>query len=145
MLEITIDKQASRALLDLMANHKEKFDAAMGLALDATANRGRQYVHGYAPYKTGNLRRSITIQRGAENLERIIGTNLIYAPIHEYGGTVKAKSRRFLVFKVNGQWVSVKKVTIPKYKGRGYFAPSMTDLQKVAPSFFERAIEKIIT
>jgi len=42
------------------------------------------------------------------------GTNLIYAAIQEFGGTVRAKDKPYLVFKTkDGSWHSVKSVQIP--------------------------------
>jgi phage gpG-like protein len=47
----------------------------------------------------------------------VIGTNVLYAAIHQYGGTIKAKNSPYLRFRVprrNGRWVRVKQVTIPQ-------------------------------
>lgn len=59
---------------------------------------------GYAPYKTGNLRRSITFKVGeaAGKVEGAVGSNLVYAAIHEFGGvagrghSVQIKPKRYL-------------------------------------------------
>lgn len=61
---------------------------------------------------TGRLRASITSQPDADGVT--VGTNLIYARIHQYGGTIKAKNAPFLVFP-NGQggFFRKKSVTIP--------------------------------
>lgn len=42
-----------------------------------------------------------------------VGTNVIYAGIHQFGGTIKAKGGGQLKFKIGGQWVSVEEVDIP--------------------------------
>jgi len=44
---------------------------------------------GYAPYRTGNLRRQIgwKLQERSGLLEGAVGTNVVYARIHEFGGT----------------------------------------------------------
>jgi hypothetical protein len=44
----------------------------------------------------------------------IMGTPVVYGPIHEYGGVIKAKNKPFLVFKTkDGKWHSVKSVVMP--------------------------------
>ena len=91
-----------------------------------------------APYRTGNLRRSIHIgghtdltpehaESGAGDLggaghaaryqtRVLIGTDLIYARIQEYGGTIEAKNKPYLVFKTaDGSWHRVKSVNIPAH------------------------------
>lgn len=80
---------------------------------------------GYVPYKTGNLKRSIThdVERGAKQVAGTVGTNLIYAPIQEYGGVIRAK-RDYLVFRINGQWVKTKSVRLP---GRRYLGRAVDD------------------
>lgn len=57
------------------------------------------------------LRTSITYVPGPTSVE--IGTNVVYAAIHQFGGTIHAKNAPHLVFKVGGQFVSKDQVTIP--------------------------------
>lgn len=45
--------------------------------------------------------------------EAMVGTNVIYAAIHQLGGVIKPKSAKALQFKVSGGFVVVKKVEIP--------------------------------
>lgn len=42
-----------------------------------------------------------------------VGTNVIYASIHQTGGTIKPKRKRVLAFTVGGNPVFAKQVTIP--------------------------------
>lgn len=76
---------------------------------------------GYVPYKTGNLKRSIThnVDRQAKQVIGEVGTNLIYAPIQEFGGTIRARGD-YLVFRIDGHWVKTKSVRITgkRYLGR---------------------------
>jgi phage gpG-like protein len=69
---------------------------------------------------TGRLRSSITSQ--VQGQEVVVGTNLIYAPIHQFGGLILPKKGKFLVFprggsaageKPNGK-VFARKVYIPQ-------------------------------
>ena len=95
---------------------------------------------------SGRLRASITISKptkeGDDYITRI-GTNLIYARIHEYGGIIRAKNKPFLCFQVPTgsvifskrggmlkrprtmwQWVRVKEVTIP---ARPFIRPAIEE------------------
>lgn len=49
---------------------------------------------------TGRLRSSISSRVIGQEVE--VGTNLIYAPIHQFGGTIRAKNAPFLVFPFGG-------------------------------------------
>jgi phage virion morphogenesis protein len=46
-------------------------------------------------------------------VEAIIGTNLLYAPVHQYGATIKAKNAPFLLFPTPTGWAKRKSVKIP--------------------------------
>ncbi|MCE1186213.1 MAG: phage virion morphogenesis protein [Rhodocyclales bacterium] len=52
----------------------------------------------------------------------ILGSNLVYARIHELGGTVKAVRAKYLRFRTQGRWVSKRQVTIP---ARPYLRPAL--------------------
>lgn len=95
--------------------------------------------------RSGRLRSSIThrLERIGGDLAARVGTKLIYARIHEFGGIIRAKNHPFLVFPIRGvqtvgvrgqqlkrprhvieQWVRVKQVTIPK---RPYMVPALKE------------------
>lgn len=61
---------------------------------------------------TARLRQSITHRAGPDSAE--VGTNVVYAAIHQFGGTIVPKSAPKLVFTLpDGTLVFVDKVTIP--------------------------------
>lgn len=61
---------------------------------------------------TGRLRNSIAYEtEGSDTV--YIGTNLIYAAIHQFGGTIEAKNAPYLKFMVGGQFVQKRSVDIP--------------------------------
>ncbi len=72
--------------------------------------------------RTGTLRRSINQEMviGAGKITAIVGTNVVYAGIHEYGGTIRphlveAKNAKFLRFMGrDGKWTFRKAVMIPE-------------------------------
>ena len=62
--------------------------------------------------KTARLLRSITMQVAARRLT--VGTAVIYARIHQLGGTIKPKSAKALKINIPGiGWRTMKQVTIP--------------------------------
>ena len=70
---------------------------------------------------TGRLRRSFTYQ--ASDRGFVVGTNVRYAAIHQYGGTIRPKRARYLRFRLaggsskrkggRGGWVQTKQVSLP--------------------------------
>jgi phage gpG-like protein len=75
---------------------------------------------------TGNLINSIHKSPAVvsdTHAEVNVGTNVIYAAIHEFGGVIKAKKAKALRFKTkDGNWVFTKSVTIP---ARPYMRPAV--------------------
>jgi len=59
----------------------------------------------------GDLYGSITFDVSNDSVE--VGTNRIYAAIHQFGGVIVPKNAKNLTFKVGDKFVSTKKVTIP--------------------------------
>jgi len=76
--------------------------------------------------RTGHLRRSIRsgIDANTHGVVGWIGSNIVYARIHELGGVIKPTKAKYLKFQVNNKWVSKKQVTIP---ARPYLMPSITE------------------
>ena len=62
---------------------------------------------------TGNLHNEWTVKPESDRVV-VIGTNVKYAPMHEYGGVVKAKNGKWLTFQTrDGSWHRVASVHIP--------------------------------
>lgn len=117
---------------------------------------------------SGLLRASINYSKpekdGDEWVERI-GTNVIYARIHEFGGVIRPKNKKYLRFKVlssmrfmslrgnkrlrnpvgSYRWVATKKVTIP---ARPFMRPAIEDagnqamVVEILKQKVEEALEK---
>ena len=66
------------------------------------------------------------------------GTNLVYAGIHQFGGTIKAKGKN-LRFQIGGRFVSVKAVTIPKRSFVGVNAADGREILAVANDVIDLA------
>lgn len=60
----------------------------------------------------GLLRASIA--SFSDETKAVVGTNRIYAGIHQHGGQIIPKNADALRFKINGKFVTVKSVTMPK-------------------------------
>jgi len=76
---------------------------------------------------TGRLNRSIVSKVDATGVT--VGTNLIYAPVHQFGATIVPKNKPRLVFPgPNGNLIFAKKVTIPARP----FMPLRRDAETVA-------------
>jgi len=59
--------------------------------------------------------------QGTSNTVKI-GTNKVYGAIHQFGGTIKPKAGKFLVFRLGGRTVFARSVTIPARPFLGFGA-----------------------
>lgn len=65
-----------------------------------------------------------------------VGTNVPYAPVHQFGATIRAGAKPWLIFKIGKRWAKKKQVTIPA-------RPMLPQGNDVPPSW-ERAFTAII-
>lgn len=102
--------------------------------------------------RSGNLRRSITakVEGGDGSIRGIVGTNLVYAAIHEFGGTVHVPAMRPIHAKAlhwigeGGEDVFAMStrphtVNIPE---RSYLRSALADLRPAILAALRRAIQK---
>ena len=64
-----------------------------------------------APERSGELKRSIRVL-DIDGQSAKVGSDLVYAPIHEFGGTIRPNKGEVMRYKIGGQWVSMRGVTI---------------------------------
>jgi hypothetical protein len=57
----------------------------------------------------------------------VVGSNVIYAAIHEFGGTIRPKEKAALAFQVDDHWVVVQSVQMP---ARPYLQPALESKQQ---------------
>lgn len=124
-----MDKQLSAKLLRIMKESPAKMKKAVTIGLRRCGDQLRNDAAENAPYLSGTLRRSITMEMPNDK-KVIVGSNLEYARIHDEGGVIEPKKSKYLRFQINGHWVTVKKVTIHKYRGQGYLTPAFEKLVK---------------
>ena len=106
---------------------------AVKRALRQSAQLVRRSATQKAPYGTGTLRRSIIEYATSNNIE--IWSNLIYAPIHEFGGVIVPVRAKYLTFKVNWKRVRTKKVIMP---ARPYLWPALEENTNAIIQIFKR-------
>lgn len=70
-----------------------------------------------------------------------VGSPVVYAAIHEYGGIIRPKNAKYLVFRIEGKFVRTKKVTIP---ARRWLSKSVDDVKAQIERIFGREIELVI-
>jgi phage gpG-like protein len=90
---------------------------------------------------TGTLAKSITYNI-VNDFNAKVGTNVRYAAIHEFGGTINAKPGGALHFKIKDSWVTTKSVVIP---ARPYLSPSIEYVfQHEAPSIMNKLANEFL-
>ncbi len=142
MITIVFSPKTSKLIDRFIKDGDVGFNAAVKLGLRKTGEEALRKTRRFAPVKSGQLRRSIDMIERTN--EVIIGTNLVYARIQEFGGTIRPKNAKALAFKVNGQQVFAQQVYIPKFKGRGYFAPAFQQARSFGKINMEREINKFL-
>ena len=96
--------------------------------------RGHSILKGSPP----QLMSSITRRTGPDSVE--IGTNKIYAAIHQKGGTIRPKSAPFLVFTAaDGATVFAREVTIPARPFLGIDDADNAAIEQIVHDFHGRA------
>ncbi len=88
---------------------------------------------------SGRLRDSIT--HDADDRQTEVGSNLIYAAIHQVGGVIRAKNGGMLRFQIPGLgWRQVAQVTIPARPYLGVSAEDRTELSAQVTRYIERQV-----
>jgi phage virion morphogenesis protein len=82
--------------------------------------------------ESGRLRDSINAKAGNDHVS--VGTNVIYAAIHQFGGTIVPKTASHLFFRIGGQLIVANSVTLP---ARPYLGISKDDETMIAETIFE--------
>ncbi|KQR75757.1 phage virion morphogenesis protein [Rhizobium sp. Leaf341] len=71
-----------------------------------------------------------------------IGSNEVYARIHNEGGTIRPKTAEALVFSMGGQTFKVQSVKIPKRQFLGFNEASIAAILDIVKDHFVEAIEQ---
>lgn len=93
----------AKEVLKKLLEQPEKTNAALKLAVRDTTVMLERTVKRLAPHKSGALMRSIMSSFKDEGLTGFVGTNIAYAAIQEFGGTVTPRVARNLTIPLNRQ------------------------------------------
>ena len=88
-------------------------------------------------FQSGALDDSIHHEVGGSEVE--VGSNMVYAGIHQYGGEIIPKSKNALAFSVGGEFVLAKKVTMPARPYVGISAANATEIVSFTEAFILRS------
>lgn len=141
----------STALADVLSRlQPPELHRALEAGLVDSANRvvsiaKRKYLRGPRPGKlgvvTGSLLRSLRVDRRGLPFAVEIGSDLVYAPVHEFGATIRPRKAEYLHFKTrDGAWVRTKEVTIP---ARPFLQPALDDATPEFEQIFAKAIRRV--
>lgn len=128
-IEIKTTPETERMLIEMPGDCSD----ALYKGVQQSVKEIQQYIKnsfgkaGNLKVLTGDLKNSIIgeTEKRSKAIIGILSSNLNYAAIHEYGGTIRAKSKEYLTFKIGGSsWVKTKQSIIP---ARPYFRPGVVD------------------
>jgi len=90
--------------------------------------------------RTHRLQQSVKtiVKRTGNIVSGRVGSPVVYAAIHEFGGIIRPKNAKYLVFQIDGKWIRTKKVTMPK---REWLSKSLMDVKPQIERIFGREIE----
>lgn len=94
--------------------------------------------------RKGRLKQSIVAKKLRRGAVRV-GTNVIYARIHEYGGVIRPVRAKALRFRTrDGTWVTTKKVVMP---ARPYLIPALDkridEVRAMVARVYDKPLETI--
>ncbi|OPL13708.1 MAG: hypothetical protein AVO39_10240 [delta proteobacterium MLS_D] len=70
-----------------------------------------------------------------------VGSPVVYAAVHEFGGIIKPKKGKYLVFQIDGTWIRTTQVNIPK---REWLSKSAKDNEAAIGRLFGREVTLLI-
>ena len=104
----------------------------------------KQNIRSQQLIDTGYYRTSVASEV-VSNTEAIVGTGVIYGPIHEFGGTIHPRTAKYLHFKIgegdDAVWVRTKSVTIP---ARPHWRPAFDEKKQEAANVIGNTLTMLI-
>jgi phage virion morphogenesis protein len=85
----------------------------------------------------GGLQGSITFDVAGRELA--VGSNKIYAAVHQFGAVIRPKNGPYLIFRMGGALVKARQVTIPARAYLGFGDEDEDTVLDVAEAFLDRA------
>jgi len=103
---------------ELGSGAQARLEAAVGKqAADlAAVVRDDKLSGGVLNVRSGTLRNSIHVEMSSDftGVLAVVGTDVVYAAIHEYGGVIVPKVAKALRFMIGDQVIHAKSVTMPE-------------------------------
>lgn len=93
--------------------------------------------------RSGRLWRSLAkkLRVTGRSISGRVGTNLVYAPVHEFGAVIKPKHAEFLIFTYQGRQYRARQVRIPK---RPYMAPTMREARRPVLDHIQEELMEVL-
>ena len=88
---------------------------------------------------SGILRQSIAYEHSADRLE--IGSAMVYAAIHQFGGEIKPVKAKKLAFSVGGSFIMTDSVTIPTRPYLGFTENDEAELVDIIHDHWKEALQ----
>lgn len=88
-------------------------------------------------FDTGRLAQSVVSEATDRAVE--VGTNVIYAAIHQFGGTIRGKAGKLKFRLANGQFVTKDAVTIPARPFLGVSSEDEVEIREILADFLKGA------
>jgi len=88
---------------------------------------------------SGDLRNGIS--READGTGLIVGTNVLYAAVHQFGAVIRAKKARALAFSIGGKTIFKKSVRIPARPFLGISKEDEAEIEQISKQFLSDQLE----
>ena len=123
----------------LLASTQQRFETETGPEGKSWPKSLRARLeNGQTLSKSNRLRLSLTYRASKDAVE--VGTNVIYAAIHQFGGRITAKSKPYLAFRLpGGGFIKKKSVTIPARPFLGIDAGDRAEIAAILSDYLEGA------
>jgi phage gpG-like protein len=136
--------RATVAIRDSLRMLDRAIDAVGAASVSRSLRDGAEvYQEGMrarAPHKDGTLANSIQISQ-VSNTEYEVGTDLVYAQIQEFGGTIRPKGHPFLKFTIGKRVVFKRSVRL---RAQPYFVPTFQEDSDRAFGAFADSIDRAL-
>jgi phage virion morphogenesis protein len=129
-LHDTLDQIGSRLVLGT----ERRFEGEVGPDGKSWKKSRRAEEGGRTLTDTARLVQSITHKVAGKSV--MVGTNLIYAAIHQFGGTIRPRRGKYLRFRSGGRYAQKQSVTLP---ARPFLGINASD-EKAIAKIIDRAI-----
>ncbi|RIK92491.1 MAG: phage virion morphogenesis protein [Proteobacteria bacterium] len=157
-LHITIDDAAVKGALTRLIAAGQSLHAPMDeIGASLLASTQQRFEEGKSPTGTpwkpsirasrdggvtlvdrGHLSDSMTHR--ASDTEVEVGTNVLYAAVHQFGATINAKTSKGLRFKIGDKFITKQSVTIPARPFLGISEDDAAEIQEILADHLREAV-----